>query len=698
MEKRTPLTKLRNIGIMAHIDAGKTTTTERMLYYSGKVHRIGEVDNGAATMDWMIQEKERGITITSAAITCFWKGFQINIIDTPGHVDFTIEVERALRVLDGAIAIFCARGGVEPQSETVWRQADKYRIPRITFVNKMDRIGADFNWVIETMKTKLGANPVVVAIPIGKEDHFEGIIDIVNERYLTYDVESFGKIFNEEEIPEEYLDDVREKRTQLIEKVSEFDDALMEKYLENKPIENNDIKRAIRAGTIKVKISPVFCGAALKNKGVQLLLDGINDYLPSPLEVPNVKGVHPKTGREEERKPDDNEPFSALAFKIVTDSYVGKLTYIRVYSGNVKTGSVIYNPRIAKRERIGRLLQMSANKKTEIQSVYAGDIAAVVGLKNVWTGDTLCDMNRQILFETMVFPEPVIFVAIEPKSKADEEKLDVSLEKIAEEDPSFYISRNEETGQKIISGMGELHLDIIINRLLREFNVSANVGRPEVAYKEAITCSAAGEAKFFREISGRNQYGHVKLTVEPNERDEGFTFENKLKEGILPKEFISSIRKGIELSAKNGVLAGYPLIDVYVALIDSSYHEVESAELAYKIAASMAFEDALKKAHPILMEPVMMVEVVSPDEYIGDIISDLVSRRAKIENSTQHKDSQIIDAKVPLSEMFGYATSLRSMSQGRASYTMQVYSYDEVPKNISDQIIERIVGVNRFVH
>jgi len=698
MGKKVPLTMLRNIGIMAHIDAGKTTTTERILFYSGKVHRIGEVDDGAATMDWMDQEKERGITITSAAITCFWKGFRINIIDTPGHVDFTVEVERSLRVLDGAIALFCAKGGVEPQSETVWRQADKYNIPRIVFINKMDRMGADFDWVVEKMRKRLGAHPIVVTMPVGKEDKFTGIIDLVNKKYITYDKESFGRIYNETDVPENYYNEMIERRNMMLEEISEFDDILLEKYLDNKAIDASDIMRALRKGTLDIKINPVFCGAALKNKGVQQLLDGVTNYLPSPLDVPNVKGKHRKSGKEEERKPDETDAFSALAFKIMSDSYVGKLTYIRIYSGSLKTGSTVFNPRIGKKERIGRLLQMSANKKEDVDQVTAGDIAAVVGLKNVWTGDTICDMNRQILFETMNFPEPVISIAIEPRSRADEEKLNFSLNKIAEEDPSFIISQNEETGQQIISGMGELHLDIIVKRLFREFNANANVGKPEVAYKEAITKQGIGEAKFLKEISGRNQYGHIKLSVEPNEQGRGFLLENKMKEGILPKEFISSIKQGIELSSKNGVIAGYPIIDIYVTLLDSTYHEVESTELAYRIAASMAFEEALKKAHPVLMEPVMRVEVISPEEYMGDVIGDLVARRGKIENSLQHKGSQIIDSKVPLNEMFGYATSLRSLTQGRASYTMQIQAYEEIPKNISDQIIERVVGVGRLVH
>ncbi|RKY89589.1 elongation factor G [candidate division KSB1 bacterium] len=698
MERKVPLTMLRNIGIMAHIDAGKTTTTERILYYTGKVHRIGEVDEGSATMDWMELEKERGITITSAAITCFWKDYQINIIDTPGHVDFTVEVERSLRVLDGAIALFCAKGGVEPQSETVWRQADKYNIPRIAFINKMDRVGAEFDWVIEMMEKKLSANPVVITMPVGKEDNFSGIIDIISEKFITYNQESFGRIFKEEEVPEKYQEEMFERREKLIEKVSEFDDVLLEKYLDGKEIGADDIKRAIRKGTLDIKIIPVFCGAALRNKGIQHLLDGVVDYLPSPLDVPNVKGEHPKTGKVEERRSDKNEAFSALAFKIMSDSYVGKLTYLRVYSGSTKVGAYVYNPRLRKKERIGRLLQMSANKKQDIQEVSAGDIAAAVGLKETATGDTLCDLHRQILFEPMHFPEPVISIAIEPKSKVDEEKLNFSLNKISDEDPTFKISKDEETGQIIISGMGELHLEIIIDRLLREFHIKANVGKPEVAYKETITQPAIGEAKFCRDISGRTQFGYVKILIEPNEKGKGFIFENRLKQGMLPREFISSIGQGLELSTKNGVIAGYPIIDIKVSLIDSIYHEADSTELAYRVSASMAFEDAVKKANPVLMEPIMEVEVITPEEYVGEVMGDLISRRGKIESSMQHKGSQIIESKVPLSEMFGYATSLRSLTQGRASYTMQIYSYEEVPKNISDQIVERVVGISRFVN
>lgn len=689
---RFPLEKTRNIGIMAHIDAGKTTTTERILFYTGVTYKIGEVHEGTAVMDWMPQEQERGITITSAATTCSWKDHRINIIDTPGHVDFTIEVERSLRVLDGAVAVFDAVAGVEPQSETVWRQANKYCVPRIAFMNKMDRVGADFFMAVDSMVEKLGANPVPVQIPIGREDGFRGSIDIVRMRAFYFDDETLGAKYVEADIPEEYIAKAKEYREKLLEAIADIDEGIMEKYLSGEEVSTDEILRALRRGAIEMKITPVLCGSAFKNKGVQLLLDAIVDYLPSPLDVPPVKGVSPIDGSEVIRHASDDEPFSALAFKVMTDPFVGQLTFIRVYSGVLNAGSYVYNSTKDTKERIGRLLKMHANKREEIKEVRAGDIAAVVGLKNTLTGDTLCDENKPVILESMEFPEPVISVAIEPKTKADQEKLSLSLAKLAQEDPSFKISYNEETGQTIISGMGELHLEIIVDRLMREFKVSANVGKPQVAYKETIKTSARVEGKFVRQSGGRGQYGHVWIEVEPLERGKGFEFTNKIVGGVIPKEYIPAVEKGVREAMEGGVLAGYPVVDTKVTLFDGSYHEVDSSEMAFKIAGSMAFKDAAKKAQLSLLEPVMSVEVVTPEEYMGDVIGDLNSRRGKIQTMEKRGNSQVIRAIVPLSEMFGYATDLRSKTQGRATYTMQFSHYEEVPKNITESIVAKVRG------
>jgi len=695
MAKRSPLEKIRNIGIMAHIDAGKTTTTERILFYTGRLHRMGEVHEGSATMDWMEQEKERGITITSAATTCFWRNdFRINIIDTPGHVDFTAEVERSLRVLDGAVALFCAVGGVEPQSETVWRQADKYRVPRIAFVNKMDRIGADFYNVLEMIKIRLGAKPVAMQIPLGEGDLFTGLVDLVKMKAVIYDETSLGSTWVEQEIPRDLQSRVNEYRTHLIEVASEYDDHLMEKYLEGGEIEDWEIKRAIRIGTLKNEIIPILLGSAFKNKGVQRLLDAVVDYLPSPLDVPPVMGIDPRSEKEAERKPSDEDPFTALAFKITTDPYVGKLTYFRVYSGIVKAGSYILNANNGKKERLGRILQMHANRREDISEVATGDIAAAVGLKFTRTGDTLSAPDKPIILESMHFPEPVISVSIEPKSKADQDKLSDSLTKLSEEDPTFRVSTDEETGQTLISGMGELHLEIIIDRLLREFKVGARVGRPQVAYKETITVPASVEGKFIRQSGGRGQYGHVVIEAEPNQKGAGFEFESKIVGGVVPKEYIPAIKAGIEDALKNGVLAGYPVVDVRVRLMDGSYHEVDSSEMAFRIAGSMAIKNAMQKGKAILLEPIMDVEVIVPEEYMGDVIGDLNSRRGKISGILPRKDAQVIESQVPLSEMFGYATSLRSLTQGRAIYTMQFDHYDAIPQNLADEIVENVVGVH----
>ena len=686
------LKNTRNIGIMAHIDAGKTTVTERILYYTGVTYKMGEVHEGTAVMDWMVQEQERGITITSAATTCFWKDNRINIIDTPGHVDFTIEVERSLRVLDGAVALFDAVAGVEPQSETVWRQADKYKVPRIAFINKMDRMGADFVMCVNSMIERLGATPVPVQIPIGKEDAFRGPVDLVNMKAYLYDDETLGAKFVEADIPREFLPQALEYREKMLEALADFDDVIMEKYLAGEEIGADLINAALRKGTIELRITPVLCGSAFKNKGVQQLLDAIVEYLPCPTDVPPVHGIEPDTGRETVRKVSDSEPFSAIAFKIMTDPFVGQLTFLRVYSGTISAGSYAYNSTKDVKERIGRLLQMHANKREDIKEVRAGNIVAAVGLKNTLTGDTLCDANHPIILESMEFPEPVISVAIEPKTKADQEKLSVSLGKLAQEDPSFKVSYDEETGQTIISGMGELHLDIIVDRLLREFKVGANVGKPQVAFRETIRQKAAAEGKFVRQSGGRGQYGHVWIELEPLEPGGGFEFVNKIVGGVIPREYISAVEKGVREALESGVLAGYPVVDVRVTLYDGSYHEVDSSEMAFKIAGSMAVKNAAAKAKAVLLEPIMGIEVVTPEEYMGEVISDLNSRRGRIQTMNQRAKVRVITAQVPLSSMFGYATDLRSKTQGRATYTMQFSHYEEVPKNISEEIVTKVRG------
>jgi elongation factor G len=687
------LEKTRNIGIMAHIDAGKTTVTERILFYTGVTYKMGEVHEGTAVMDWMPQEQERGITITSAATTCFWNENRINIIDTPGHVDFTIEVERALRVLDGAVALFDAVAGVEPQSETVWRQADKYNVPRIAFVNKMDRVGADFTMCIDAMVERLGASPVAIQVPIGSEEGFRGPVDLVSMRaYLYNDDEALGSTFVETDIPEEIMPQALELREKMLETLADFDDAIMEKYLAGEEIDADLIKAALRKGTVELKITPVLCGSAFKYKGVQQLLNAIIDYMPCPYDVPPVTGTDPDSGNEIVRKVSDKEPFAAIAFKIMTDPYVGQLTFLRVYSGTAAAGSYIYNSTKDYKERIGRLLKMHANKREEIKEIYAGDIVAAVGLKKTLTGDTLCDENNPVILEKMEFPEPVISVAIEPKTKADQEKLSVALGKLAQEDPSFKVSYDEETGQTIISGMGELHLDIIVDRLLREFKVGANVGKPQVAYRETIRQKIAAEGKFVRQSGGRGQYGHVQIEMEPLEPGGGFEFVNKIVGGSIPREYISPTEKGMKEALENGVLAGYPMVDIRVTLIDGSYHEVDSSEMAFKIAGSMALKNGAKKAKSVLLEPIMSIEVVTPEEYMGDVIGDLNSRRGRVQTMTQRANVRVIAAQVPLSSMFGYATDLRSKTQGRATYTMQFSHYDEIPKNISEDIVTKVRG------
>lgn len=688
MPRQFPLEKTRNIGIMAHIDAGKTTTTERILFYTGKVHKMGEVHDGAAVMDWMEQEQERGITITSAATTCLWKGYRINIIDTPGHVDFTVEVERSLRVLDGSVAVFCAKGGVEPQSETVWRQADKYRVPRIAYVNKMDIVGADFFNVMEMMRQRLGANPVAVQLPIGREASFSGIIDLIREKAIYY-LDDLGTRSDETQVPEEMQDLVKEQREKLLETLAEYDEGIMMKYLEGEEIPEEEIKRAIRKATLEVRITPVLCGSSYKNKGVQLLLDAIVDYLPSPTDVPDIRGIDPDTGEESTRKSGDSEPFSALAFKIMADPYVGKLTFFRVYSGTLKSGSYVYNSTKNKKERIGRILQMHANHREEIDEVSTGDIAAAVGLKDTTTGDTLCDEQHPIILESMQFPEPVISVAIEPKTKADQEKMSISLQKLSEEDPTFRTYTDPETGQTIISGMGELHLEIIVDRLLREFKVEANVGKPQVAYKETITKPVKAEGKFIRQSGGRGQYGHVWIEIEPVDRGQGYEFVNKVVGGVIPKEYIPAVDLGIRDAMESGTLAGYPVVDVKATLYDGSYHEVDSSEMAFRIAGSIAFKEGMKKANPVLLEPVMKVEVVVPEEYMGDVMGDINARRGRIEGMEPRAGAAVIRGFVPLAEMFGYATDLRSKTQGRGTYTMQFSHYEEIPKNIVDKIIAK---------
>ena len=692
MPRITPLPQLRNIGIMAHIDAGKTTTTERILFYTGRVHRVGEVHHGAATMDWMAQEQERGITITSAATTCYWHrldtDYRINIIDTPGHVDFTAEVERSLRVLDGAVAVFCAVGGVEPQSETVWRQADRYTVPRIALVNKMDRIGADFGNVVEMMKDRLGANAYPVQYPLGEGELFTGVVDIVERKSIIYEDE-MGSEFTESEIPDALKDKVEELRQALLEAAIEHDDDLIEKYLGGEELTNNEFRHAIRAATIKGALFPVFCGSAYKNKGIQALLDGVIDYLPSPVDVPAIQGHLPQHDETiETREANDDAPFAALAFKIATDPYVGKLTFFRVYSGSLPSGSYVYNATKGKRERVGRILQMHANKREEREEVFAGDIAAAIGLKAVKTGDTLCLETDQIILEAMKFPEPVIAVAIEPKTKADQDKLGGGLGKLADEDPTFRVHTDPETNQTIISGMGELHLEIIVDRLKREFDVEANVGRPQVAYRETIRSRAEKiEGKFVRQSGGRGQYGHVVINIEPGKPGTGFVFEDKVVGGSIPREYISSVEAGIRDSLDSGVIAGYPIIDVKVELIDGSYHDVDSSEMAFKIAGSLALKNGIKKATPVLLEPVMDVEVVTPADYLGDIIGDLSSRRGKVGGMTERAGARVIGASVPLGEMFGYSTTLRSLSQGRAVFTMQFAHYEEVPQSKATEIM-----------
>ncbi len=692
MARQSPLDRTRNIGIMAHIDAGKTTTTERILYYTGVSHKMGEVHEGAATMDWMEQERERGITITAAATTCFWRDHRINIIDTPGHVDFTIEVERSLRVLDGAVAVFDSVQGVEPQSETVWRQADKYHVPRIAFMNKMDRIGADFFTSVQTMIDRLGATPVPIQIPIGREAEFRGSIDLVSMKAYFYDDETLGAKYKVDAIPANLLDKANEYREKMLEAVAEFDEQVLEKYLNGQSLTEEEVRKAIRAGAIALKVTPILCGSAFKNKGVQQLLDGVVDYLPSPVDIPPVVGVDPNSHKELVRRPADNEPFAALAFKIMSDPFAGQLTYFRVYSGTLKTGSSVLNVTKGTKDRVGRLLKMHANKREDIDTAYAGDIVAAVGLKGATTGDTLSDDKQPVLLEVMKFPEPVIAMAIEPKTKQDQEKLGFSLQKLAQEDPSFRVRTDEETAQTIIAGMGELHLEIIVDRLLREFKVEANVGKPEVAFRETIRRKAESESKYIKQTGGRGQYGHVVLTVEPAESGKGFEFVNKVVGGAIPREYIPAVEKGVKERLETGVVAGYPLRDVRVTLIDGSYHEVDSNEMAFKIAASMGFADACKKADPVLLEPIMKVEVLVPQEYMGDVIGNLNGRRGKIQGMKVRAGAQAIEASVPLSEMFGYATDLRSRTQGRATYSMEFDRYEQVPRQIAEGIIAKYRG------
>ena len=692
MARQSPLEQTRNIGIMAHIDAGKTTTTERILFYTGISHKMGEVHEGAATMDWMEQERERGITITAAATTCFWRDHRINIIDTPGHVDFTIEVERSLRVLDGAVAVFDSVQGVEPQSETVWRQADKYSVPRIAFMNKMDRIGADFYASVQTMIDRLGANPVPIQIPIGRESEFRGSIDLVTMKAYVYDDETLGAKYKVNEIPADLLDRAKEYRGKMVDAVAEFDEQAMEKYLNGQPLTEEEIRRAIRAGVISMKMTPILCGSAFKNKGVQQLLDGVVDFLPSPLDVESVTGIDPNTEQEVKRRPSDSEPFAALAFKIMTDPFAGQLTFLRVYSGTLKTGTSVSNVTKGTRDRVGRLLKMHANKREDIDVAYAGDIVAAVGLKGATTGDTLADEKQPVLLEVMKFPEPVIAMAIEPKTKQDQEKMGFALQKLAQEDPSFRVKTDEETAQTIIAGMGELHLEIIVDRMLREFKVEANVGKPEVAFRETIRKKAEAEAKYIKQTGGRGQYGHVVLTVEPTESGKGLEFINKTVGGSIPREFIPAIEKGVKERLDSGVIAGYPLRDVRVTVIDGSFHDVDSNEMAFKIAGSMAFLDACKRADPVLLEPIMKVEVVVPQDFMGDVIGNLNGRRGKIQGMKARAAAQIIDASVPLSEMFGYATDLRSRTQGRATYSMEFDRYEPVPRQISEAIIAKYRG------
>ena len=691
MAREFSLEKTRNIGIMAHIDAGKTTTTERILFYTGITHKIGEVHDGAATMDWMAQEQERGITITSAATTCHWKNHRINIIDTPGHVDFTVEVERSLRVLDGAVAVLTARGGVEPQTETVWRQAEKYNVPRMAYVNKMDITGADFFNVIKMMQERLQANPVAIQLPIGSEDTFSGIVDLIKMEAIIYE-DDLGKVADEVAIPDDMKDLADEYRDKLLEAVAEEDDDLMEKYLGGEEISEDEIRKAIRKATIACKMTPVTCGSSYRNRGVQPMLDAIVDFMPAPIDIPAIKGVNPDTGEEDHRDSTDDGPFAALAFKIMADPYVGKLAFFRVYSGTLSSGSYVFNSTKGKKERIGRILQMHANHRAELDTVYSGDIAAAVGLKDTTTGDTLCDEAKPIILESMEFPDPVISVAVEPKTKNDQEKMGIALQKLAEEDPTFRVRTDQETGQTIISGMGELHLEIIVDRMLREFKVDCNVGNPQVAYRETIRKSAKAEGKFVRQSGGHGQYGHCWLELTPQEPGEGFTFENKIVGGVIPKEFINPIENGVREAMDNGVIAGYPMVDVKVTVYDGSYHEVDSSEMAFKIAGSMAFRNGAEKANPVLLEPYVKVEVIVPEEYMGDVMGDINSRRGRIEGMEARNGAQVINAFVPLSEMFGYSTDLRSKTQGRGNYSMEVSYYDEVPKNIAEAIIAKNKG------
>lgn len=697
MGRQEPLNRFRNIGIMAHIDAGKTTTSERVLFYTGVSHKIGEVHEGTAVMDWMIQEQERGITITSAATTCFWKRngeeFRINIIDTPGHVDFTIEVERSLRVLDGAVAVFCAVGGVEPQSETVWRQADKYGVPRIAFINKMDRPGADFARVIEQLRTRLSANPVPIQLPIGKEETFRGVVDLLMMKAIVWDDEAKGANYSVIDIPENLQDEANLMREQMIEAIADFDDEIANKYLEGDTnFTEQELRSAIRRGTIAIKLVPVLSGAAFKNKGVQTLLDGVIDYLPSPLDIKAVTGINPKTDEEEERPANDQSPFAGLVFKIMADKHIGQLSFVRIYSGHLSAGSYVVNTTKKSKERVGRIMRMHANKREDVSDAYAGEIIAIGGLKNVTTGDTISAESHPVILEAMEFPAPVIQVAIEPKTRPDQEKLGVALARLAQEDPSFRVSTDQETGQTLISGMGELHLEIIVDRLKREFGVGANVGKPQVAYRETIRKASKGEGKFIRQSGGRGQYGHCKIDLEPGEPGSGFVFENAIVGGSIPREYISPVENGIKEALERGILAGYEVVDIKARLYDGSFHEVDSSEMAFKIAGSMAFQDGAKKASPVLLEPVMKVEVVAPEEYMGSITGDLNSRRGRIEGMESRPGTQVITAAVPLSEMFGYSTDLRSATQGRATYTMHFKQYEEAPKSVSEEIIAKVRG------
>ena len=691
MARQTPLTAIRNIGIMAHIDAGKTTTTERILYYTGVNYKIGEVHEGTATMDWMVQEQERGITITAAATTCFWKKHRVNIIDTPGHVAFTAEVELSLRVLDGAIAVVDAVAGVEPQSETVWRQADRYRVPRIAFVNKMDRIGADFDRCVSMMRSRLAAAPVVIQLPWGKEDGFRGVIDLVEMKGIAYKDETLGADYELVDIPEEYLDRAHKAREQMVEAVAETDDPLLEKYLSGEEVSNPELKAALRRATIANRLQPVICGSAFKNKGVQPLLDSVIDYLPSPADLPPVVGLEPGGEAKLSRTTADDEPFGALVFKIMSDPFVGQLAYFRVYSGHIESGTTVLNATRDNSERIGRLLKMHANKREEISEVWAGDIAAAVGLRNVTTGDTICDPKHPIVLEAMSFPEPVIAVSIEPKTKADQEKLGMALGKLMQEDPTFRVHTDPDTAQTLISGMGELHLEIITDRLVREFNVQANIGKPQVAYKETILVEAEGEGRFVRQTGGRGQYGHAQIRIRPTSEGE-FVFNNEIVGGAIPREFIKPIEQGIREALENGPLAGYPVTGIEVDLYDGSFHDVDSSEIAFKIAGSMAFKDASKRAQPVLLEPIMAVEVVTPDDYMGEVIGDITSRRGRVQHMEARGNAQVITCKVPLSEMFGYATDLRSLSQGRANYTMQFAAYEQAPKTVSEEVVAKAAG------